>query len=84
MTAQTLEILERAEFSPKQSRLIAEAIEVEVRAQHSDLRVWIDARLDARISEAKADIIKWMFLFIVGQTAVLFGGMFFILSHFKA
>ena len=33
----------------------------------------LEGRLDAKISDVKSEIIKWMFIFWIGQVAVTFG-----------
>lgn len=38
------------------------------------------ARLDIKIADSKSDVIKWMFIFWVGQVAATFG---FILLFLK-
>ena len=35
------------------------------------------------IAESKADIIKWMFLFWIGQIAVTIGIIFYLIFHHK-
>ena len=39
----------------------------------------VETSLDKRLSETKAELMKWMFLFIMGQTALLIGLMKFIM-----
>lgn len=38
----------------------------------------VETTLEKRISETKADLMKWMFLFVTGQTALLVGLIKFI------
>jgi hypothetical protein len=38
----------------------------------ADLRVEI-SQLDVKLSETKAEIIKWMFIFLIGQAAAIIG-----------
>ena len=44
----------------------------------------VEGRLETKIAETKADIIKWMFIFWIGQIAVTAGILFTLLSiYFK-
>ena len=38
------------------------------------------AKLDTKISETKAELIKWMFIFWIGQVAATFGFIFLFLN----
>lgn len=38
----------------------------------------VETSLDKKLSETKAELMKWMFLFIMGQTALLIGLIKFI------
>lgn len=82
--AQIEDRLEKADFPPKQSRAIAEAIELAQRKTQeeveTDLKEWMDGRLTTKVElgelktevgEMKADILKWMFIFWVGQLAAV-------------
>lgn len=86
--AQIEDRLEKADFPPKQSRAIAEAIELAQRKTQeeveTDLKEWMDGRLATKVEmgelktelktemgEMKADILKWMFIFWVGQLAAV-------------
>jgi len=60
MKAETLEILEGASFTPAQARAVAKANEQEIEARKDVLATKAD------LSDVKADIIKWMFLFWLG------------------
>lgn len=45
----------------------------ELREQNDRNLQLIDARLDRRLAELKADLIKWMFLFWLGTVATMLG-----------
>jgi lipoate synthase len=54
------------------ARALAEILkEVEASAQHTTLQI-AEERFERKLADAKADIIKWMFIFWVGQIGVLF------------
>ena len=84
-TAKILSILEAASIEPPKARAIAESLEVAFREQEDDLTkrlmtnedgAKIRAEIKTSIAELrtemanfKAEIIKWMFLFWIGQMA---------------
>jgi hypothetical protein len=76
--AQIPSILEAASIEPPKARAIAESLEVAFREQEDDLTKRLmtkqdgaDLRAELRTEMAnhKAEIIKWMFLFWIGQMA---------------
>ena len=67
-TVKILSILEAASIDPPKARAIAESLEVAMREQEEDLSKRLMTKQDG--SELKAVIIKWMFLFWIGQIAV--------------
>lgn len=62
-----LSILEAASIDPPKARAIAESLEVAFREQEQDLTKTLMTKQDG--AELKAEIIKWMFLFWIGQMA---------------
>ena len=77
-TVKILSILEAASIEPPKARAIAESFEVAFREQEDDLTKRLmtkqdgaDLRAELRTEMAnhKAEIIKWMFLFWIGQMA---------------
>jgi hypothetical protein len=89
MHAATLEILEKADLPPKQARAIAQAIEIEVAAGHSTLATRADLLgtqhgLELKMSEHKSELVRWVFLCILGQSATLLGVGYFLFSHLSA
>jgi hypothetical protein len=69
-----LSILEAASIEPPKARAIAESIEVAPRENESDLTKTLmtkedGAKLRVEIAESKTEVIKWMFLFWIGQMA---------------
>jgi len=54
------------------ARALADILkEVEASAQQTTLQI-AEERFERKLAETKADIIKWMFIFWVGQIGVLF------------
>ncbi|MCX6936100.1 MAG: hypothetical protein NTZ01_07945 [Verrucomicrobia bacterium] len=70
-TTKILNILEGAKIEAGQARAIAESLEVAFREQEEDLTRRLMTKHDG--SEMKAEIIKWMFLFWVGQVIFTMG-----------
>jgi len=73
-TVKILTILEAASIEPPKARAIAESLEVAFRDKETDLTKTLmakedGAKLRVEIAESKAEIIKWMFLFWIGQAA---------------
>ena len=84
-TVKILTILEAASIEPPKARAIAESLEVAFREQEEDLTKRIMTNVDGEkiraeiktsiaelrteIAQSKAEIIKWMFLFWIGQMA---------------
>jgi hypothetical protein len=62
-----LSILEAASIEPPKARAIAESFEVAFREQDDDLTKRLMTKQDG--AELKAEMIKWMFLFSIGQMA---------------
>jgi hypothetical protein len=84
-TVKILTILEAASIEPPKARAIAESLEVAFREQEEDLTKRLMTNVDGEkiraeiktsiaelrteIAQSKAEIIKWMFLFWIGQAA---------------
>jgi hypothetical protein len=77
-TVKILSILEAASIEPPKARAIAESLEVAFREQEEDLTkrlmtkqdgAELKAELSTKIADSKAEMIKWMFLFWIGQMA---------------
>ena len=77
-TVKILSILEAASIEPPKARAIAESFEIAFREQEEDLTKRLMTKQDG--SELKAEIIKWMFLFWIGQIAVT-TAIFKLLGH---
>jgi hypothetical protein len=73
-TVKILSILEAASIEPPKARAIVESIEMALKENESDLTKTLmtkedGAKLRVEIAESKAEVIKWMFLFWIGQAA---------------
>jgi hypothetical protein len=69
-TTKILTILEAADIEAPKARAIAESLEIALKEQEDDLSKRLMTKQDG--SEIKAEIIKWMFLFWLGQMAATF------------
>ena len=81
-TTKILSILEAANIEPPKARAIAESLELFFREQDKDISVKLMTKLDGaeirrelevKIEGTKSEVIKWMFLFWLGQIAVTAG-----------
>ncbi len=81
-TTKILSILEAANIEPPKARAIAESLELAFREQEEDLSRKLLTKIDGadlrrelevKIEGTKSEIIKWMFLFWLGQIAVTAG-----------
>ncbi len=70
----------RSVFDEKQAARIAEAIETALETSHAALLEEVATKED--LAEAKAEIIKWMFIFWIGQFASVVGVLTAILFAF--
>ena len=75
-TTKILSILEAAQIEPPKARAIAESLEIAFREQEEDLTRRLMTKQDG--ADIKAEIIKWMSLFWVGQIAVLMAAAKFL------
>ena len=78
-TVKILSILEAASIEPPKARAIAESLEMAFREQEEDLTKRLMTKQDGadlrtelstKIADSKAEMIKWMFLFWIGQITV--------------
>ena len=75
-TTKILSILEAAQIEPPKARAIAESLEMAFKEQESDLSKQLMSKQDGSelrrdLESVKAELIKLMFLFWIGQIAVL-------------
>ncbi len=78
----TLKVFEtlRSAFDEKQAAKIAEAVETALETNNADLLKEVATKRD--LAETKAEIIKWMFIFWIGQFASIVGVLTAILFAF--
>lgn len=84
MQAATVEILtHKAKFSPEVALAVAEAMDdaIGFYARHTQpITVPI---LDARLGDLKSELIRWVFLTILGQFALITGMVYFLLEQLR-
>lgn len=86
MLTDALEILERANIPAAQARAFVRVVDIgisEVKqtvVTKADLAERFNA-LRVEIHSKHAEAIRWMFLFIAGQTATLLGAGYFVVDH---
>ena len=88
MQAAALEILEKANVSAPQARAFVQAIEIELAAQRDVLATKLDLsdvrrELEVKLESVKSELVRWVFLCILGQTAVLLGAAYFFVSRIR-
>jgi hypothetical protein len=75
-TTKILSILEAANIEAPKARAIAESLEIALKEQEDDLSKRLMTKADG--AEIKTEIIKWMFLFWLGQMAATFAVVKFL------
>ena len=75
-TTKILSILEAANIEAPKARAIAESLEIALKEQDDDLSKRLMTKADG--AEIKTEIIKWMFLFWLGQMAATFAVVKFL------
>ena len=82
MQAAALAILEKANLPHAQARAIGAAMDIEFAARETVLATKLDiSELRSEMKELKGDLVQWVFLCMLGQTVVLFGGTYFMVTH---
>lgn len=82
-------LITKGGFAPESARAIGEAVDLEIERSHNllatsqqltDARLELSTRIDvnkfellAKIESNKAEVLRWMFVAMTGQTVVLFG-----------
>ncbi|MBI4621856.1 MAG: hypothetical protein HY736_01385 [Verrucomicrobia bacterium] len=71
-----------------QARAFAQAIEIELLAQRDVLATKLDLsdvrrELEVKLESVKSELVRWVFLCILGQTAVLLGAAYFFVSRVR-
>ena len=99
MQTASLEILEKTQLPPEQARGILRAMELELSALESTLVTKDDMKtavqtafheLELKIEALRSELyavesrlIRWTFAFILGQTAVIAGALYFAVTHLR-
>lgn len=99
MQLSSLEILEEAQFPQGQARAIARVLEAEFEARREDLVTKSDLReaianlrsslegmmggLEIKIEGVKAELVRWVFLAVLGLIPIMSGIMYFLLQNAK-
>jgi len=68
----------KSKFSEQEAATVIEYFEAKAEAKYQEKKDYLATKDDVgvlrkEIAEAKADVIKWMFLFWIGQVAATFG-----------
>ena len=74
MKAKSFKVLEQCGVLPRQAHAIGHAIELECAAGHEALATKVD------LANLRADLVRWLFLVILGQTAVLTAAGYFCIN----
>ena len=85
MKVESFKVLEQCGVPPRQAHAIGHAIELECAVGHEALATKVDlANLRAEMHELfhgmKSELIRWLFLVILGQTAVLTAAGYFYIN----
>jgi chlorite dismutase len=67
-------------LTEEKSKNVAKAIQKAMEENVADKEIATKDFVRMEIAEAKADIIKWMFIFWVGQLAAMFGLLYFFIK----
>jgi hypothetical protein len=59
----------KAKIGEKEAEAFVTILEAKVARKFSDEKNSIVSEIEAKIAESKADVIKWMFIFWIGQLA---------------
>jgi hypothetical protein len=87
----------KGRFDPQTARAIGEAISLETRRSTDSLATKQDlvelrahsksdvaelrTEMKVELQSVKAELVRWIFLTMMGQSAMLLGGMYFLLQH---
>lgn len=81
--------LDAAGMPREQGRAIARCFEIARKDQEEDLKGWMRdnfvtrAEFHREMGNLKAELIKWTFLFILGQSTVFLGALYFLYTALK-
>jgi hypothetical protein len=95
MQAESLEVLEKSDFSAPQARAIVRAIEIELTSAKDTLATKQDlsllrqemvamrGELRAEIHASASSVVRQMYTALLGQMAVLLGFAYFFATHLR-
>lgn len=86
MQAASLDILEKAQVPSIQARAMLEVIDLEIAAKNSQLATRLDISqmkhdLELKIESIRSELVRWVFMCVMGQTAMLIGAGYFLAEH---
>ena len=69
---------------PDQARAILKVMESEFAMQHRELATKGDFHaLELKIESLRSELVRWVFVCTFGQTAILAGVMYFVLTYVR-
>jgi hypothetical protein len=88
MHTSRLDILEKSKLQPEQARAILKVMEAEMAIQREDLATKADLRdlghaLELKMEALRSDLVRWVFVCTFGQTALLAGVVYFVLTFVR-
>jgi hypothetical protein len=84
MQAATVDILiEKAKFEPRTAVAVAEAMDEAIGHFNRHSQLVTVPVLDARLSDLKSELIRWVFLTVMGQFALITGMVYFLLQQLR-
>lgn len=63
----------KSKIGEKEAEAFVEILEKKVDSKFEDGKTTIVSEIGSKISNSRADLIKWMFIFWIGQIAATFG-----------
>ncbi len=88
MQTNSLDLLEKAKLPPDQARAILKVMEAEF-ATHNDTfatksdLLAVGHSLELKIESVRSELVRWVFVCTFGQTAILAGVMYFVLTYVR-
>jgi hypothetical protein len=95
MQTNSRDALENAKLPPDQARAILKVMEAELALQHGELVTRSDLlatrnelredihALDLKIETVRSDLVRWVFVCTFGQTTLLAGLVYFVLTYVR-
>lgn len=84
MQTTSLDLLEKAKLPPDQARAILKVMEAEFATQHHELATKSDLHvLELKLESVRSELVRWVFVCTFGQTAILAGVIYFVLTYVR-